>query len=66
VESQKEIKNGQHDGMMPGRDRDLSTWRTGLMISRHVTRISDPFDADPDPAFKAEYRSGSRVFMTKN
>jgi hypothetical protein len=21
---------------------------------------------DPDPAFKAEYRSGSRVLMTKN
>jgi hypothetical protein len=31
-------------------------------------RVSDPnsFDTDPDPAFYAEYRSGSRVFMTKN
>ncbi len=34
-----------------------------------VARVSDPhsFDTDPDPAFWAEYRSGSgsRVFMTK-
>jgi hypothetical protein len=30
-------------------------------------RVSNPdsFDTDPDPAFKAEYRSESRVFIKK-
>ncbi len=37
-----------------------------------ITRVADPysFDSDtgkgPDPAFLAEYRSGSRGFDTKN
>jgi hypothetical protein len=34
-----------------------------------ITRVSDPysFDTDPDqdPAFEAEYRSGSRALMPK-
>ncbi len=32
------------------------------------TSVSDPnlFGTDPDQAFYAEYRSGSRVLMTKN
>ncbi len=35
----------------------------GIFIS-----FSEPysFDTDPDPAFWAEYRSGSSVLMTKN
>ncbi len=33
VEAKKEIKNGQHDGMMPGRDRDPSTQRTVLIAT---------------------------------
>jgi hypothetical protein len=33
----------------------------------NIDRVSDPysFDTVPDPAFLAEYRSGSRVLMTK-
>jgi hypothetical protein len=33
-----------------------------------IDSVSNPYSfyTDPDPAFQAEYRSGSRVLMTKN
>ncbi len=39
-----------------------------MKLMRTGTRVADPysFDTDPDPVFYAEYRSGSRVLMTKN
>jgi hypothetical protein len=46
--------------------------RIRIGSSEPMTRVADPysFDTDPDPAFKAEYRSGSNpesgVLMTKN
>jgi hypothetical protein len=45
-------------------------YNPGLRELAVLCMVADPysysFDTDPDPAFSAEYRTGSRVFMTKN
>ncbi len=44
------------------------TFCRGPRWNTHRIRVADPhsFHPDPDPAFKDEYRSGSRAFMTKD
>jgi hypothetical protein len=54
-----------HPTLILQKKKIQEAYRTGRLY-----RVSDPysFGTDPDPAFKAEYRSGSgsRVFTTKN
>jgi hypothetical protein len=37
-----------------------------LALSVCIGRVLDTYSSDPDPAFLAEQRSGSRVLMIKN
>ncbi len=55
VESHQETKNRQHERdwqttMMPGRDRNPSTWRTGLIASSNKWPITGlPFFLESRP-----------------
>jgi hypothetical protein len=61
------IRNRVVDGKIQSLIRNTGCQRV-LIYSTVLPRVADPhlFHPDPDPAFSAEYRSGSRALKTKN
>jgi hypothetical protein len=71
-EEEQEGKMARLEAELAERDKEVEHLKAAAaeegQVSEHLYQgcLSAFISLDPDPAFEAEYRSGSRALMTKN